>query len=122
MAGIENLKKFIRAERNRQGLTDRELAERSHMTNSTVSRALGDTVSPSLPTLEAIARGLGYDFYSFILAAAGLQDVRDAEMMRVFQQLTPDHQALLLEIARQFPEVRSTAPGTEVGAAVEGST
>lgn len=102
---IEGLRDFVWAELARQNLKPEQLSERSGIDSGTLSRMLrkGGT-SPRLDSLAKLARGLGFDFYSFILAAAGLQDVRGSEMMQVFQHLRPEHQQLLLEIAWRFDE------------------
>lgn len=120
--GIEDLVGFIQAELQKQKLAQNELAEKCGLSSSTMSRIVNGQVVPSLSTIQVIARGLGYDFYSFILAAAGLQDVRESEIMQVFQHLTPEHQRLLLEIAWQFPEAsrHDRVIGSEIF--VEGST
>lgn len=104
---VGELKAFIRAELARQNLAQNELAERAGLDTGTMSRILQDRgTTPTLASLEKLARGLGYDFYSFVLKAAGLQDVRESEMMRVYQHLRPEHQQLLLEIAWRFDEAR----------------
>ena len=49
----------IRALRERKGLSQRELAERVGTTQSAIARLEAGNISPSLPTLDKVARALG---------------------------------------------------------------
>lgn len=47
--------------RNREGLTQRELAERMGVSQAVVSRLLSGQHSPRIDTIAAAARAMGYD-------------------------------------------------------------
>lgn len=49
----------IRALREKKGLSQRQLAELVGTTQSAIARLEGGRISPSLPTLDRIARALG---------------------------------------------------------------
>ena len=54
------ISEIIRA-RNREGLTQRELAERMGVSQAVVSRLLSAQHSPRIDTIAAAARAMGYD-------------------------------------------------------------
>ena len=57
-AGFEVVRAIIAA-RIEEGLTQKELAERSGIRQSNISRIENGNCSPTVATLEAIAKGLG---------------------------------------------------------------
>lgn len=104
--GMQELVRFVDAERSRLGLSERELAQRSGLDHSTVNRVLAMARAPSLETLQKLARGLGLDFYDFILAAAGYQDMGTSELLRAYRELDPSFQVMVLTFARQLAETQ----------------
>ncbi|MBC7232772.1 MAG: helix-turn-helix transcriptional regulator [Chloroflexi bacterium] len=103
MTRLRDLIQFIDEERRRQGLTIRELARRSKLGTTTVSRLLmkqGKT-TPELSTIIALAHGLGYDVSSFLAAALGpMEELQGYELYSTYQQLNPQGRELLLDIAK----------------------
>ena len=67
-----NLPHFVAEKRQEAGLTSKQLAERSGLSPAYISRIeKGDYESPSLPSLRALAEGLGLSLRDF-LHGAGL--------------------------------------------------
>lgn len=66
----------IRALREKQGLSQRELAERVGTTQSAIARLEGGGISPSLTTLEKIAQALGAELQLSIVEPTKLARAR----------------------------------------------
>jgi DNA-binding XRE family transcriptional regulator len=62
----------IRALREKKGLSQRELAELVGTTQSAIARLEGGNISPSLPTLDKIAKALGAEVSLSIVDLAEL--------------------------------------------------
>jgi transcriptional regulator with XRE-family HTH domain len=63
---------FVAKKRQEAGLTSKELADRSGLSPAYISRIeKGDYSSPSIPTVKALAEGLGLSLLAF-LQGAGL--------------------------------------------------
>lgn len=104
---VERIVRFIEQERERQHLGQNELAERAGVAKSTLSRILAEESIPSLDTVQALAKALGYDFLSFLALASGtMADFQDHELASLWADLSPANRALLLTIARQLREQR----------------
>jgi transcriptional regulator with XRE-family HTH domain len=102
---MERIVRFIESERQRQHLGQNELADRAGIAKSTLSRILAEGSLPSLETLQGIAKGLGYDFLSFLALASGtMTDFQRSEMAVVWARLSPKQQAFLLDTARRLLE------------------
>lgn len=66
----------IRALREKKGLSQRELAERVGTTQSAIARLEGGNISPSLPTLDKIAKALGAEVSLSIVDLAELSGAK----------------------------------------------
>jgi len=100
LSGIRKLISFINAERERQNLTQNELGERCGMQSGTISRILGGQVTPSVDSIEKLAKGLGYNLSAFlVLATTGPKEFREVSLLHVHGQLSEINQDLLFRIA-----------------------
>ena len=115
-ATLEVLGAAIRAERVTAGLSLRDLAERTKVSNAYLSQIERGLHEPSLSVLGAIARALDVPLEA-LLARAGVLDagqggralVRDTEAaIRSDPDLTPEEREALLRIYRSFVEGRSS--------------
>ncbi len=82
MAASRTLGKRLRELRTRHGLSQRELAKRAQVTNSTISQVEQDAVSPSVSSLNKILEVFPIslsDFFSDEVPAAPSRILRDSE-------------------------------------------
>ena len=71
--------------RNQTGMSQRQLAERAHLPQSTIARIESGAVSPRVDTFERLLSLCGYR-----LALSRLGEGVDRTMMRELLKLTPD--------------------------------
>lgn len=116
----------LRSLRTRHGLSQRELAKRAHVTNSTISQVEQDAVSPSVSSLNKILDVFPISLSDFfgdeipepparILRGAEHEQAQECATGMTLQHLAPwptsgDHETL-------FPNLSlgSLTPGTSVG-------
>lgn len=110
-AGVRRLVRFIIEETKRQNLSQRELSERSGAGQATISRIFSGHAAPSLESLEALAKGLGYSLVSFLLLfAQSKQGLYAAEIADLLAKLPEGDQQIVLELTRAL---LSRLPSTE---------
>lgn len=110
----------VRLLRERYGLSQRELARRSHVTNATISQVEQESVSPTVASLKKIAAGLGMtltEFFTFDVHLSGQVFYRADEL----REIGADGVSLRLVAAddssRRLQVLHETyAPGTDTGA------
>lgn len=109
--GLARMISYIDAERARQGLSGRELSERSGLGVTTVNRILKGSAAPGLDTLDAIAQALGYTLESLLLV--GMKAAHTAreseELVVLFEGLPDDDRAVVLDLARVLTDRRKSA-------------
>lgn len=94
----------LRWARRRAGLSQRELAEKSGMPQSTVGRIEAGTVDPRVGTLSRLLRTCGFDLEVEPRLGMGI----DRTQIRELLALSPDQRlARATEGARQLAELRS---------------
>lgn len=107
-AGLARIIRFIDEERERQGLSGRELSERANLGVTTVSRILSGQAAPGLDTLDAIAQALGYTLESLLMI--GLQEARKQKemqhLMAAFDELSAGEREAVLGLALYFRDRR----------------
>lgn len=107
-SGMRDVITFIKAEMDRQGLSQNELAERCGMQSGTVSRILNppnDDRGVELASIDKLAHGLGYGLISFLMVAAqSISGFQDVDLIETYQQLTPEARVLALEFVRMLAE------------------
>lgn len=80
----ETLGSVVAARRQQMDLTQRELARKVGISNSTVSRIESDDgITPDTKTIKALAEVLGVDYY-YLLALSG--QIEDQPEIRVIQR------------------------------------
>jgi transcriptional regulator with XRE-family HTH domain len=115
--GLRRVVEFMNAERQRQNLTQNELAERSGMPSGTASRILSGATSPELESLEKLARGLGYDLIPLLaLAVGGYAELEVSGMALLFYQMTPEHRQVLMDVARSLRRSEERERGQDAAA------
>jgi len=83
---LTHLADFVSKKRNEAGLTSKELAERSGLSPAYISRLeKGDFPSPSLPSVKALADGLGLTLQAF-LQEAGLLNNKERPSYKLITQ------------------------------------
>ena len=101
--------------RREAGLTLDELADRSGVPKSTISKIIsGETKSPSLDAIRALARALGRSLNDFDADAAPFLTARELALLRQFRALD-DHGKQLVELLlraeyRRITEAAGPAP------------
>jgi transcriptional regulator with XRE-family HTH domain len=118
-ARLEVLGTAIRAERVTAGLSLRDLAERTKVSNAYLSQIERGLHEPSISVLSAIARALDVSLEALLARAGVLQAgdggralVRDTEAAIIADpELSEPQRIALLSVYRSFvPARRSTAP------------
>jgi transcriptional regulator with XRE-family HTH domain len=118
-ATLEVLGAAIRAERVTAGLSLRDLAERTKVSNAYLSQIERGLHEPSISVLSAIARALDVSLEALLARAGVLQAgdggralVRDTEAAIIADpELSEPQRIALLSVYRSFvPARRSTAP------------
>jgi transcriptional regulator with XRE-family HTH domain len=118
-ATLEVLGATIRAERVTAGLSLRDLAERTKVSNAYLSQIERGLHEPSISVLSAIARALDVSLEALLARAGVLQAgdggralVRDTEAAIIGDpELSEPQRIALLSVYRSFvPARRSTAP------------
>lgn len=109
--GVGRLIRLIDEERNRQGLSGRELADRSRVSSATVSRILSGSVSPDLDSVEALVVALGYRLESFLaIALNATRKNKEAELIADLADRLPEKDRLaLLNLAQHFYDQQANA-------------
>lgn len=107
--------RFLVACRRRHGLSQRELAERTGMTQTSISRIERDTISPSLATLERILGAMGETLRIDAVpitappVAGGNATIRDLRLE--FDELTPDQRLeQAIALSRTTSELAASRP------------
>jgi transcriptional regulator with XRE-family HTH domain len=96
---------WLQNEMTKRGWNQSDLARHSGITTGQISRILSGTRNPVPETLTAIARALRMPPVS-VFRAAGLLppdtelDELDRELLHLFDQLSPDDQIEIIELAR----------------------
>jgi transcriptional regulator with XRE-family HTH domain len=83
--------------RRSRGLTQTDLADMTHLTQPTISRAERGDDSTTMATLTGIASALDVPLSELFISDRSAIEV---ELLRVFRQLSPDRQKGWLEMAR----------------------
>ncbi|MEW5960115.1 MAG: XRE family transcriptional regulator [Chloroflexota bacterium] len=106
--------KRVRQQRNKLGLTLRELASRADLTAGFLSQIENDQISPSLNSLQSIATALHVPMFYFLENSRPHLIVRAAERRKLY--FPDDHMGydlLAPELSRQMlPLLISMEPGT----------
>ena len=105
---------IIKDYRKRNNLSQREFALRCKLSNGSISiiergvnPKTGEPIIPSLPTLNTIAKGMnitidelleqiGDTEISLSRTPSGQQNMRTAEFIRLFEQLSPEQQKMII--------------------------
>jgi transcriptional regulator with XRE-family HTH domain len=102
---------FIKAQRNLNRLSQRELARLADLSDTYMSQLERGRHEPSLSVLRAIADGLGIRRDQLILHAAGLSIPDDRisteEAIRGDQRLTAAQRTALLAVLRSYVEANA---------------
>ena len=128
--------KKIRGLRQKNGLTQQELADRCELSKGFISQLESDQTSPSLSTLEDILTTLGTDFGEFFRSDQEAEPVirredvfvKEMDEGQIIRWLIPDAQKKELEpILVELPagtrtETVSPHEGEEFGHVLSGST
>ena len=94
----------IRAERDRRGWTDYELAEHSGLTQSTISTWYNRDIEPGVASIEKICSGLGISLSQFFQAADNKSNLTEdqAELLDLWSALSPGKRNATKEMLRAF--------------------
>lgn len=112
MSGAPTLGAWLRETRARHGLTQKDLAERAGMSRSylcDIERGRG--ASPSVATLDALARALGIERADVLRAAGVLErpagqsgDVGERRLVALYRDLSRDGKGTMERFARFLHE------------------
>lgn len=91
--------------RRSRGLTQTDLAEMTHLTQPTISRAERGDDSTTMATLTGIAAALGVPLADLFTSE---RSAFEAELLKAFRQLPPDRQKGWLDMARMATQDQST--------------
>jgi transcriptional regulator with XRE-family HTH domain len=87
-SSLTNLAHLIASKRKEAGLTSKQLAERSGLSPAYISRLeKGDYPSPSLPSIKALADGLGLTLQAFLQEAGLLNNAERPSYKLITQSL-----------------------------------
>lgn len=98
--------KRILDERNRRGWNEYTLAQRSGLTQSTISTWYRKGLQPSVASIERICDGLGISLAQFFMDYAPGDTVKlskdQAELLMLYNKLTEEQAAALVEMLKTF--------------------
>lgn len=110
-SGIDRLVSLIDQERERQGLSGRDLATRAGIGMATISRILSRQAAPELDTVDALAVALGYRLETFLaIALSASRKQEEAELLAdIVDRLPKEDRDALLNLAQYYLDRRSSA-------------
>ena len=103
--------------RSAKGLTQFELAERTGIDFTYISRLENGRVVPSLALIERLAKGLELEIYQFFLDVSAEAEapkllphgVQEWSLLRVFRQMSSEDRSLLFFLAEQLASRASSS-------------
>lgn len=109
--GLARIIKFVDDERARQGLSGRELSERSGLGVTTVNRIINGESAPGLDTLEAIAQALGYTLESMLVVGMKTsRKLRETEQLAsIVEELQQADRDAVIALARYLKNRQASA-------------
>ncbi|MBI9042889.1 MAG: helix-turn-helix transcriptional regulator [Anaerolineaceae bacterium] len=105
----EKFVEWIRKEIEIRGWTQAELARRSGLSSGSLNNIISGSRNPGIESCTAIAKAMRVK-PDFVLKMAGLlpqsqdqpQNPRSMQLLNLFEELSEEHQAAFLELARTF--------------------
>ncbi len=100
---MDALEKILYMQRQR-GWTQRELAKRAHISQSTLSSLTRNHFQPTLPTLEALCQAFGITLAQFFAEDPSSTQLTDEhkELVRCYSMLTPSQQQAVLTLLKSM--------------------
>jgi transcriptional regulator with XRE-family HTH domain len=97
--------------RNAKGLSQDELRERSGLASTYISRLENGHLTPTLSTLERLAKALEVDLYQFFFVGNGKPEplkppqnvpagAQERSLLELLRHMAPEDRSLLLSLAR----------------------
>jgi transcriptional regulator with XRE-family HTH domain len=108
-SGVRRLVRFIDLQRERQGLSGRELAKRSGLSSGTLSNILTNQHSPALESLDAIARGLGCSLESLLLQMLNSAEADTSRLLDMWKKIIPENREVALEVVEGIVRAQERA-------------
>jgi transcriptional regulator with XRE-family HTH domain len=97
---------LLRSARRRAGLTQRALAERAGVPQSTVGRIETGAIDPRATTLQSLLRACGYDLEAEPLLGVGVDRTQIRESLK---RPTPERVAYAVAAAHALARIRGSA-------------
>lgn len=93
----------INAERNLRGWSEYHLAEKSGLTQSTISTWKKRNIEPSVASIEKICNGFGITLAEFFHdERENKTETENAELFSLIKQLTPEQRKAVIDMIKTF--------------------